>query len=121
MAGEAELEAAVEHADDDEVLRVAAARTEAFDAEMKERLRAGVDRFDEMVAHEEGIRLGDAGWKERYYKVRAGFVSCPALACGCCCMATLCACAITPAGTACSTSALGAALHAFHATVAHAR
>ena len=67
---EEEAELAVEHADDDEVLRLASARTEAFDAEMKERLRAGVDRFEEMVAHEEGIRLGDAGWKERYYKVQ---------------------------------------------------
>jgi hypothetical protein len=67
------LAAEVEHADDDEVLRVASAKnSEAFDAAMKERLRAGVDRFDEMVAHEEGIRLGDAGWKGRYYKVGAG-------------------------------------------------
>ena len=23
-----------------------------------------------MVEHEEGIRLGDEGWKERYYKVQ---------------------------------------------------
>ena len=27
------------------------------------------DRFDEMVSHEEEIRLGDEGWKGRYYKV----------------------------------------------------
>jgi hypothetical protein len=27
------------------------------------------DRFDAMVEHEERIRLDEAGWKERYYKV----------------------------------------------------
>ena len=27
------------------------------------------DRFEEMVRHEEDIRLGDEGWKERYYQV----------------------------------------------------
>ena len=35
------------------------------------RTQANVDRFEEMVAHEEGIRLGEAGWKERYYKASA--------------------------------------------------
>ena len=42
------------------------------------------DLFDEMVEHEEKIRLGEAGWKERYYQVRrgAGAVGgCGALAC----------------------------------------
>ena len=29
------------------------------------------DMFDEMVQHEEKIRLGEAGWRERYYEVRA--------------------------------------------------
>lgn len=47
-----------------------AAQSEAFDAEMKERLKSKGDRFEEMVEHEEGIRLGDEGWKERYYKVQ---------------------------------------------------
>ncbi len=28
------------------------------------------DMFDEMVQHEEKIRLGEAGWRERYYEVR---------------------------------------------------
>ena len=47
-----------------------AAQSEAFDAEMKDRLKSKGDRFEEMVEHEEGIRLGDEGWKERYYKVQ---------------------------------------------------
>ena len=37
---------------------------------MKDRLKSKGDRFEEMVEHEEGIRLGDEGWKERYYKVQ---------------------------------------------------
>jgi len=45
--------------------------SEAFDQAMKDRLREQGDRFDEMVAHEEDIRLGDEGWKERYYQVSA--------------------------------------------------
>ena len=49
----------------------AAADSEAFDAVMKDRLREQGDRFEEMVAHEEDIRLGDEGWKERYYQVCA--------------------------------------------------
>ena len=55
----------------EELLQVhAAADSEAFDAAMKDRLRDQGDRFEEMVAHEEDIRLGDDGWKERYYQVR---------------------------------------------------
>ena len=46
-----------------------AAQSEAFEAQMKDRLKSKGDRFEEMVEHEEGIRLGDEGWKERYYKV----------------------------------------------------
>lgn len=73
LPGEEEPEEAVEHVDDAALLRVTtAAETEQFDAEMKERLRANVDRFEEMVEHEEGIRLGEVGWKERYYKVGGG-------------------------------------------------
>ena len=64
-----DMEAVMEHADDDTLLRGTSAHTEAFDAEMKERLRANVDRFDDMVGHEEQIRLGEDGWKQRYYKV----------------------------------------------------
>ena len=63
----------------------AAADSEAFDAAMKDRLRDQGDRFEEMVAHEEDIRLGDDGWKERYYQVRhvpcMGGRSCAECAC----------------------------------------
>ncbi len=48
----------------------AAADSEAFDQAIKEQQREEGDRFEEMVKHEEDIRLGDEGWKERYYQVR---------------------------------------------------
>lgn len=42
------------------------------------------DCFDEMVEHEEKIRLGEAGWRERYYEaswgitgLHASTVACP--------------------------------------------
>jgi hypothetical protein len=41
-----------------------------FQLEVNERAKAGGDMFDEMVAHEEAIRLGEDGWKCRYYRVR---------------------------------------------------
>lgn len=40
---------------------------EAFKEKLKEKVKEGSDLFDEMVQHEERIRLGEAGWKERYY------------------------------------------------------
>lgn len=45
-----------------------AEQAEQFNNELKERLKADVDKFEEMVVHEEQIRLGDEGWKGRYYK-----------------------------------------------------
>jgi 5'-3' exoribonuclease 2 len=45
---------------------------EAFKEELKEQVREKADKFDEMVEHEERIRLGDAGWKERYYEEKLG-------------------------------------------------
>ena len=47
-----------------------AADSEAFDQAIKDQQREQGDRFEEMVKHEEGIRLGDEGWRERYYQVR---------------------------------------------------
>lgn len=41
-----------------------------FNHQMSERMKARGDLFDEMVVHEEKIRLGDPGWKARYYEVR---------------------------------------------------
>ena len=51
------------------------------------------DKFDEMVEHEEKIRLGEAGWRERYYEVRPPSVCwrCMSLrACAWCKAAWLC-------------------------------
>lgn len=42
---------------------------EAYKSRLKEQSKESADRFDEMVEHEEKIRLGEAGWKERYYQV----------------------------------------------------
>lgn len=44
---------------------------EQFAQQMSERLKGRGDLFDDMVAHEESIRLGDPGWKARYYQVSA--------------------------------------------------
>lgn len=51
------------------LLAPAAEQTEQFNEQLKDRLKGNVDRFEEMVQHEEEIRLGDEGWKGRYYKV----------------------------------------------------
>ena len=40
-----------------------------FNHHMSQQMRDRGDLFDEMVVHEEGIRLGQEGWKERYYEV----------------------------------------------------
>lgn len=53
------------------LLAPAAEQTEQFNEQLKDRLKGNVDRFEEMVVHEEEIRLGDEGWKGRYYKVIA--------------------------------------------------
>ena len=53
------------------LLAPAAEQTEQFNEQLKDRLKSNVDRFEEMVVHEEEIRLGDEGWKGRYYKVIA--------------------------------------------------
>lgn len=37
---------------------------------MTEHLKDANDRFDDMVQHEERIRLGEEGWKGRYYEVQ---------------------------------------------------
>ena len=36
--------------------------------------------FDEMVEHEERVRLGEEGWKERYYQEKFGLVGAEAQA-----------------------------------------
>lgn len=42
---------------------------ENFKNHVKDRMKERDDLFDEMVVHEEQIRLGDSGWKARYYEV----------------------------------------------------
>ncbi len=63
-------EPALEDEEGAELLLAPAAEQEQFNEALKERLKADVDRFEEMLVHEEEIRLGDDGWKGRYYKVR---------------------------------------------------
>jgi len=53
-----------------EATRLAQLHRERFQTEIKERSKADGDMFEEMVAHEETIRLGEDGWKDRYYKAR---------------------------------------------------
>lgn len=43
--------------------------TEKFNADISSRMKDKGDLFDEMVVHEEQIRLGEEGWKPRYYQV----------------------------------------------------
>ncbi len=39
---------------------------------MQDEIKDKADMFDQMVEHEEKIRLGEAGWRERYYEVGLG-------------------------------------------------
>lgn len=45
---------------------------EAFKEKLKEEVKEKADKFDEMVEHEERIRLGEAGFKDRYYTEKLG-------------------------------------------------
>lgn len=81
---EDEVEPAIDDDEDEgaEVLQThTAAQTEQFNEDLKNRLKQGLDRFDEMVQHEEQIRLGETGWKERYYKVCISTSCCMAGSC----------------------------------------
>ena len=64
-----------------EAMELAVLHRERFHSEIKERSKAGGDMFDEMVAHEETIRLGEEGWKGRYYRARLPSQLCHALHC----------------------------------------
>jgi 5'-3' exoribonuclease 2 len=44
-----------------------------YKAELKEILKNKTDQFDSMVSGEEVVRLGEEGWKQRYYEQKFGF------------------------------------------------
>jgi 5'-3' exoribonuclease 2 len=43
-----------------------------YKAELKEILKSKTDQFDSMVSGEEVVRLGEQGWKQRYYEQKFG-------------------------------------------------
>lgn len=64
-----ELEELIRDADiDPEAAAKLQDAVEEFKNKLKEQVKEKADMFDEMIEHEERLRLGDAGWKERYYE-----------------------------------------------------
>jgi 5'-3' exoribonuclease 2 len=65
----------------DEVIAEACAEDSAEAEQYRERLqkelRGKSDMFESMVEHEEELRLGDAGWKARYYEQKFGISAGP--------------------------------------------
>jgi hypothetical protein len=43
-----------------------------YKADLKEILKSKTDQFDSMVSGEEAVRLGEEGWKQRYYEQKFG-------------------------------------------------
>lgn len=54
---------------------VQATEHEDIDVLLKDIMKDKGDKFDDMVEHEERIRLGETGWKARYYQVHATSLS----------------------------------------------
>lgn len=44
---------------------------------LKEELKSKTDMFEDMIEHEEELRLGDEGWKVRYYEQKFGISAGP--------------------------------------------
>ena len=44
----------------------------AFKAQLKDTLMQKSDLFEDMLQGEEGVRLGEGGWKQRYYEQKFG-------------------------------------------------
>jgi hypothetical protein len=44
---------------------------------LKQELKTRADMFEDMVQHEEAVRLGETGWKARYYSQKFGIESGP--------------------------------------------
>lgn len=45
---------------------------EKYKGKLKSILKSKADMFEDMVEHEEAVRLGEEGWKERYYTQKFG-------------------------------------------------
>ena len=75
-----EAQPAAEEQDADAILDEVAAGCCADDSteaqeyrdQLQQQLRAKSDMFEDMIEHEEELRLGDEGWKARYYQQKFG-------------------------------------------------
>jgi 5'-3' exonuclease len=59
----------------DEVIAACAhdsAEAQEYQDRLKQELRSKADKFESMIEHEEELRLGDDGWKARYYEQKFG-------------------------------------------------
>lgn len=58
-----------------EVVQVCAddsAEAQEYRDRLKQELKSKSDMFEDMIVHEEELRLGDEGWKARYYEQKFG-------------------------------------------------